>query len=575
MNIFLLKEFFLPDCPFAVEAMSRNFLREVDVHVGDRDVMKFTLDGSWTVARLRKELFQLVFGTPPVKNQHKENAIFYTYVADMDDNCRGEQELTREECLRSEDDRKHCKTVVFPRYMLRFKHITYCLNTSASSDESSSDDEVEQEPPSSGYSPMIEHAKTAGVDLFGDMADFWQKYNDFDIVWGDGNYKSGLPIVFSLYKHGCLWHRLNRNQLEMVKAYAEAQIPDGCDETTWDEKFVATGDPWLVYVKSSINRYALGKDYRRIFESIELILNSKGASSEASDEEEFALNITDYINIPDEPWECRLLSKDYLEDETDFITPLHIVLNKHTCEHLLDLNLYDSVFDLKDWMVQKFATMTEDGQEPFPPSAFRLGCGSRLLRDDETVADVAQGESKITLKILLVLRGGGIPVQRLEKTKAKVEHSKKSLSACASKVSNDVKLVPVVKKIEDVVQGFMASLDTVGVQQTLLKYMTDLVKTSPQKASEIVKYLEQSTAGSPEVKMRHIAGKFFCCEGISEKIEELKMADESLKFALLIGFQRMICENKSKKEYTISSFGEALDTVLKMIELFCFRPSGG
>ena len=37
----------------------------------------------------------------------------------------------------------------------------------------------------------------------------------------------------------------------------------------------------------------------------------------------------------------------------------------------------------------------------------------------------------------------------------------------------------------------------------------------------------------------------------------------------------MICENKSKKEYTISSFGEALDTVLKMIELFCFRPSGG
>ena len=267
------------------------------------------------------------------------------------------------------------------------------------------------------------------------------------------------------------------------------------------------GDPWLVYVKSSINRYALGKDYRRIFEIIELILNSKDASSEASDEEEFALNITDYINIPDEPWECRLLSKDYLEDETDFITPLHIVLNKHTCEHLLDLNLYDqtiSVFDLKDWMVQKFATMTEDGQEPFPPCA------------------------------------------------------------CASKVSNDVKLVPVVKKIEDVVQGFMASLDTVGVQQTLLKYMTDLVKTSPQKASEIVKYLEQSTAGSPEVKMRHIAGKFFCCEGISEKIEELKMADESLKFALLIGFQRLICENKSKKEYTISSFGEALDTVLKM-----------
>jgi len=67
VNIFLLKEFFLPDCPFAVEAMSRNFLREVDVHVGDRDVMKFTLDGSWTVARLGKELFQLVFGTPPVK----------------------------------------------------------------------------------------------------------------------------------------------------------------------------------------------------------------------------------------------------------------------------------------------------------------------------------------------------------------------------------------------------------------------------------------------------------------------------------------------------------------------------
>eukprot|EP00438_Fugacium_kawagutii_P031891 Skav227559 [mRNA] locus=scaffold3241:169042:170574:+ [translate_table: standard] len=162
------------------------------------------------------------------------------------------------------------------------------------------------------------------------------------------------------------------------------------------------------------------------------------------------------------------------------------------------------------------------------------------------------------------LCGGGIPVQRLEKTKAKVEISKRSLSACASKVSNDVKAVPVVKKIEDVVQGFMASLDTVGAQQTLLKYMTDLVKASPQKASEIVKYLEQSASGSADVKIRHIAGKFFGCEGVGEKIDELKMADESLKYALLIGFQRMICENKSKKDYTINSFGEALDTVLKM-----------
>ena len=289
------------------------------------------------------------------------------------------------------------------------------------------------------------------------------------------------------------------------------------------------------------------------------------ASGDISDDG--ILNITDYINIPDEPWECRLFSKDYLEDEADFITLLHIVLNKHTGEHLLDLNLYDqtiSVFDLKDWMVQKFATMTKDGNPPFPTCAFRLGCGSRLLRDDETVADVAQGESRIVLKLLLVLRGGGIPVQRLEKTKAKVENSKKSLSVCASKVGEDVKTVPVVKKIGDVVQGFLVSLDTHGAQQTLLKYMTDLAKTEPQKATEIVKYLEQSTAGSPEVKMRHIAGKFFGCEGISEKIEELKMADESLKFALLLGFQRMICENKSKKEYTISSFGEALDTVLKM-----------
>ena len=127
---------------------------------------KFTLDGSWTVARLRKELFQLVFGVPPVRNQHKENVIIYTYVADMDDGTRSEEELTREKILRSEGNKKHCKTVLFPRHMLRFKHITFRLNSppassdESSSDESSSDDEI-------GYSSMIGHAKRAERDVKG------------------------------------------------------------------------------------------------------------------------------------------------------------------------------------------------------------------------------------------------------------------------------------------------------------------------------------------------------------------------------------------------------------------------
>eukprot|EP00435_Cladocopium_sp_Y103_P018700 s1924_g4.t1 len=201
-------------------------------------------------------------------------------------------------------------------------------------------------------------------------------------------------------------------------------------------------------------------------------------------------------------------------------------------------------FDMQDWQVK-----------------WNTGEGSSHLEGHDTLSSYVSNE--VIMYLVPRLRGGGIPVHRLEKTKAKVEYSKKSLSICASKVSADVKTVPIVQKIEQVVQGFVVSLDSVGAQQTLLKYMTDLVKISPQKASEIVKYLETSGAGSPEVKMRYIAGKFFNCEGINEKIDELKMADESLKYALLVGFQRMICENKSKKEYTISSFGEALDTVIK------------
>eukprot|EP00435_Cladocopium_sp_Y103_P052194 s1252_g16.t1 len=497
--------------------MSRDFVREVDVRVSGRDVMKFTLDGSWTVARLRKELFQLVFGVPPVKKQHKENLIRYTYVADMDDGTRSEEELTTEKYLKSEDDRKHCKNVLFPHHMLRFKHITYLLNSPpASSDESSSDDSYEVSL-SIGYSTMIDHAKRAGDDVKGYRVFFAD--DDLMVVSVDGSYtvaRGDDQIMTWMKKH---------NFILLGKDDANEECPSSSndDKTLGVADYHCDDGTTLVYIE-------------------------------------------DFIYPPDEPWECRVFSKNYREDEKDFITPFRIELKKHTGEHLLVMNLYDqtiSVLQLKDWMVEKFTTMTEDGNPPFPTCAFRLGCGSRLLRDDETVADVAQGGSQIVLKLLLVLRGGGIPVQRLEKTKAKVENSKKSLSVCASKVGEDVKTVPVVKKIGDVVQGFLVSLDTTGAQQTLLKYMTDLAKTSPQKATEIVKYLEQSTAGSPEVKMRHIAGKFFNCEGINEKIEELKMADESLKFALLLGFQRMICENKSKKEYTISSFGEALDTVLK------------
>lgn len=176
---------FFPDSPF-VEAMPRDYLREVDFHISDREVMKFTVDGSWTVARLRKELFQLVFGVPPVKKQHKENLILYTYVADMDDGTRSEEELTTEKCLRSEDDRKHCKTVLFPRHMLRFKHITYRLNSPpVSSDESSSDDSYEVSL-SIGYSSMIDHAKRAGDDVKGYRVFFSD--DDLMVVSFDGSY---------------------------------------------------------------------------------------------------------------------------------------------------------------------------------------------------------------------------------------------------------------------------------------------------------------------------------------------------------------------------------------------------
>eukprot|EP00435_Cladocopium_sp_Y103_P044277 s2007_g12.t1 len=275
------------------------------------------------------------------------------------------------------------------------------------------------------------------------------------------------------------------------------------------------------------------------------------ASSHISDDD--MLKIEDYINdVPDEPWECRLFSDDFIEDERDFMTPLEIDLRKHTGEHFLDMTLYDqtiTVFRLKDWMVMKFAERTKDGNRPFPTTAFHLACGSGTLDDDMIVADVAKGESKITLKILLRLRGGGIEVR---KTQMKVKKSNTRTLATA----DDEKIFQNAFHCSKVIgSSDNFTLDTLFSQLSLDK-MNEALEMVKGKANTTVK-LEALAELSPSwVQLEEAATLIENAKMAATLIENAKMVmKEKLSQSILadcsVGSKFKLPELKKKIEIAI------------------------
>eukprot|EP00438_Fugacium_kawagutii_P017938 Skav236598 [mRNA] locus=scaffold3534:70462:71967:+ [translate_table: standard] len=292
--------------------------------------------------------------------------------------------------------------------------------------------------------------------------------------------------------------------------------------------------------------------------------------SEKSDSEETDGEKTDDEQTDTMAWLLGMTPehfKFYVQDGSDFFAnPKEIAVfsGKGSGRHLFNITIDLSVTTVetaKEEVMRHIDFFAKDSNHAtIAIDDFALSDGHNLLKNTNVVSS-----GVCALYMVVRLRGGALGVKRLEKTKAKVAETSKAFQASSGKVGVDLKAVPLVQKIEKVLDDFSKSIANVGGQKALTKQMKVLCQTSPDVAREILTYLTTSQSGSAEVKMRSFAEKFLGCDGIAQKIEELNAVSESVKLAVIGAFHQSIVENADKKrDYTITSFHSALDMVLNM-----------
>ena len=256
----------------------------------------------------------------------------------------------------------------------------------------------------------------------------------------------------------------------------------------------------------------------------------------------------------------------FLRDESHFFTnprEIAIFLGKTHGKHLFNITVEKWVTTTEMAKVEVMRHINflakDTNREIITIDDFMLSDGHNILKDNVPILT-----GVCALYIVLRLRGGALGVKRLEKTKTKVADTTKALQASTSKIGHDLKVVPIVQKIEKTLDDFSKSITNVGVAKAMTNQMKQLCQTSPQVAQEIVAYLSTSQSGSAEVKIRYIAEKFLQCDGITEKVAEMNAVSESVKLVVYGAFQQLVIENSSKKGYTIATFRDTLDMVLNM-----------
>lgn len=263
-------------------------------------------------------------------------------------------------------------------------------------------------------------------------------------------------------------------------------------------------------------------------------------------------------NAPELPQWFLDIPQWYLKDCSDFTTTAVNVFEPFG-RRLMTIEV-DTGISVEELKVKVSDFITERaGQQTLPPDAFRL-------KGDDRGDVKVEGET-INIILELLVRGGGISsVRKVEKMKQKTIEASKVLNTMATSVGADLKTIAVVKKAEDIIGNVHQLLQSNGAEATMKTKMMELVKSAPLVAKDVVKYLKESGSGSPEVKLRHLAEKFFQCEELSQKIEEFKAVSESIKSMMTICYNKLVMEmaEKGVSNYNLTNFRETLCTMIEM-----------
>ena len=271
-----------------------------------------------------------------------------------------------------------------------------------------------------------------------------------------------------------------------------------------------------------------------------------------------------------------VLPQSYLDSPDDFNQcVLFHIYDPHDTKKLMTIpvsDLSESVADLKEFIVAKICEFSNKKDKKTMSKAmmvgdFRLQRYGYYLQNDGTLGGVAGGDAEVRINLILTLKGGGISsVRKVEKMKQKTIEASKVLNTMATSVGADLKTIAVVKKAEDIIGKVHQLLQSNGAEATMKGKMMELVKSAPLVAKDVVKYLKESGSGSPEVKLRHLAEKFFQCEELSQKIEEFKAVSESIKSMMTICYNKLVMEmaEKGVSNYNLTNFRETLDTMIEM-----------
>eukprot|EP00435_Cladocopium_sp_Y103_P027291 s4353_g6.t1 len=109
---------------------------------------------------------------------------------------------------------------------------------------------------------------------------------------------------------------------------------------------------------------------------------------------------------------------------------------------------------------------------------------------------------------------------KVEKNRKKIEERNKLWAETSAKVSAKCRVIDCVKTVEENIASYVKALPASTNEAVLTEHLVNLLKKRPVDFDYILNHLETSGAGSWEVKLKHIALRFF------DGMEVEKMGDD-------------------------------------------------
>eukprot|EP00438_Fugacium_kawagutii_P017050 Skav204919 [mRNA] locus=scaffold1506:299671:301029:+ [translate_table: standard] len=312
-----------------------------------------------------------------------------------------------------------------------------------------------------------------------------------------------------------------------------------------------------------------------LFQPIKAI--TEELTEDAQEDGEFV--IEDYE--PDSEGEVSIfdffpLSEEYLKDPSCFDdagNTLMVTFKQFKGRLIFRLGINDigmTVLQLKEKFVEKADELSMQKYGDTTTMGiydFSLCLHGAQMEDNALLSDYMDKDDQHGMEVFVTLRlkGGAKGMvkkeDKQEKFKNKVAMAQQKLNQLVSSVSIDTRSISEVQFAEAKVNDFMAKMNSIGAQPTLLCYAQGLLQNNPADFEEVLTYLKNTKSGNAESKIRMVAVKLIGASAIDKMIADLEAVSETIKTTVTMGFDYAVAQSE---KFSFGDFVSMIELVKQM-----------